>query len=233
MQPMQRARSETAKLAREDSILTAAEILLRQSGYDAMTMQAVATAAGLAKGTLYLYFTSRESLVLAVHGRLFDRWIDRFAVYQPELTGFDGFCRDFARHYADDPLFLQLAGFATALLEPQLDREAYIKSKRGMARRVKRLAGLVCQQFSIAPTAAQKLIWGFLTIAGGTAQMTVRPTVSEADLPDDVVAFTGLANFETVFVNAAAPLGGNLMSRRDRPCDARPFVMPGVAGEFV
>lgn len=210
---MQRARSETAKLAREDSILTAAEILLRQSGYDAMTMQAVATSAGLAKGTLYLYFTSRESLVLAVHGRLFDRWIDRFAVYQPELTGFDGFCRDFARHYADDPLFVQLAGFATALLEPQLDREAYIKSKRGMARRVKRLAGLVCQQFSISPTAAQKLIWGFLTIAGGTAQMTVRPTISEADLPDDVIAFTGLANFETVFVNAAVTLGGNLMSR--------------------
>ena len=210
---MQRARSETAKLAREDSILTAAEILLRQSGYDAMTMQAVATAAGLAKGTLYLYFTSRESLVLAVHDRLFDRWIDRFAVYQHESNGFDGFCHNFARHYADDPLFLQLAGFATALLEPQLDREAYIKSKRAMARRVKRLAGLVCQQFSIAPTAAQKLIWGFLTIAGGTAQMTVRPTVSEADLPDDVIAFTGLANFETVFMNAAAPLGGNLMSR--------------------
>jgi AcrR family transcriptional regulator len=213
MQPMQRARSETAKLAREDAILTAAEILLRQSGYDAMTMQAVATAAGLAKGTLYLYFTSRESLVLAVHGRLFDRWIDRFAVYQPELTGFDGFCRDFARHYADDPLFLQLTGFANALLEPQLDREAYIKSKRGMARRVKRLAGLVCQQFSIAPAAAQKLIWGFLTIAGGTAQMTVSSPITEADLPDDVVAFRGLANFKTVFLNAAAPLGTNLISR--------------------
>ena len=210
---MQRARSETAKLKREVSILTATEILLRQSGYDSMTMQAVATAAGLAKGTLYLYFTSRESLVLAVHGRLFDRWIDRFAVYQPELTGFDGFCRDFARHYADDPLFLQLAGFATALLEPQLDREAYIKSKRGMARRVKRLAGFVCQQFSIAPAAAQKLIWGFLTIAGGTAQMTVRPPVAKTDLPDDVIAFTGLANFETVFVNAAAPLRANLISR--------------------
>ena len=210
---MQRARSETAKLEREDSILTATEILLRQSGYGSMTMQEVATAAGLAKGTLYLYFTSRESLVIAVYGRLFDRWIDRFAVHQPEFTSFDGFCRDFARHYADDPLFLQLAGFANALLEPQLDREAYIKSKRGMARRVKRLAGLVCQQFAIAPTAAQKLIWRFLTIAGGTAQMTVRSTVSEADLPDDVIAFTGLANFETVFVNAAAPLGSNLMSR--------------------
>ena len=213
VQPMQRARSRTAKLEREDSILTATELLLRQTGYDSMTMQAVATVAGLAKGTLYLYFTSRESLVLAVHGRLFDRWIDRFAVYQPELAGFNGFCRDFARHYADDPLFLQLAGFANALLERQLDRHDYIRSKRGMARRVKRLAGLVCRQFSIAPAAAQKLIWGLLTIAGGTAQMTARQPVTKADLPDDVIAFMGLANFETVFLNAAIPLGANIISR--------------------
>ena len=213
MNPMQRARSETEKLEREGSILTATEILLRQSGYESMTMQAVATAAGLAKGTLYLYFTSRESLILAVHGRLFDRWIDRFAAHQPELADFDGFCRDFARHYADDPLFLQLAGFANALLEPQLDLEALVKSKRGMARRLKRLAGLVCQQFSIAPVAAQKLIWGFLTIAGGTAQMTARQSVTKADLPADVIAFIGLANFETVFLNAATPLGANIISR--------------------
>jgi hypothetical protein len=59
---------------------------------------------------------------------------------------------------------------------------------------------------------AQKLIWGFLTIAGGTAQMTVRPPVTKADLPDDVVAFTGLAN-ETVSANAAARLGASLTSR--------------------
>jgi hypothetical protein len=32
-------------------------------------------------------------------------------------------------------------------------------------------------------------------------------------LPDDVVAFRGLANFKTVFLNAAAPLGTNLISR--------------------
>ncbi|MDB9891119.1 TetR/AcrR family transcriptional regulator [Alphaproteobacteria bacterium] len=210
---MQRARSETEKLEREGSILTATEIFLRESDYDSMTMQAVATAAGVAKGTLYLYFTSRESLVLAVHDRLFDRWIDRFAVHQPELAGFVGFCRDFARHYSYDPLFLQLAGFANALLEPQLDREAYIKSKRGMARRVKRLAGLVCQQFVIEPVAAQKLIWGFLTIAGGTAQMTAHQSVTKADLPGDVIAFMGLANFETVFLNAAIPLGANIIPR--------------------
>ena len=210
---MQRARSESAKLEREDSILTATEILLRQSGYDSMTMQAVATAAGLAKGTLYLYFASRESLVIAVYGRLFDRWIDRFAVHKPELNGFDGFCRDFARHYSDDTLFLQLSGFINSLAEPQLDRQAFINGKRAMVRRVKRLAGLVCQQFSVTPVAAHKLIWGFLTIAGGAAQLTVRLPVTRTALPDDVIAFISLANFETVFVNAAAPLGLNFISR--------------------
>ena len=132
---MQRARSESAKLEREDSILTATEILLRQSGYDSMTMQAAATAAGLAKGTLYLYFASRESLVIAVYGRLFDRWLDRLAVHKPESNGFDEFCRDFARHYSDDALFLQLSGFINSLAEPQLDREAFINGKRAMARR--------------------------------------------------------------------------------------------------
>jgi AcrR family transcriptional regulator len=210
---MQRAISETAKLEREDSVLTATEILLRQSGYDSMTMQEVATATGLAKGTLYLYFASRESLVFAVYGRLFDRWIDRFTARQPEFVSFDGFCQDFARYYADNLLFLQLAGFANALLEPQIDREAYINGKRGMARRVKRLAGSVCQQFSIEPAAAQKLIWGLLTIAGGAAQMTVSPPVTKSSLPDDVVAFVGSANFETVFLNAASLLEANTIPR--------------------
>ena len=212
MQVKQRARSEMAKSEREDSIIMAAELLLRQSGYDAMTMQAVATAAGLAKGTLYLYFTSRESLVLAVYGRLFDRWVGRFVVHEAELTGFDGFCRDFVRHYADDPLFLQLTGFANALLEPQLDHAAYIAGKRGMMRRVKRLAGCLCQQFDVAPGNAQKLVWGLLTIAGGTAQMTVQPPFAQPDLPDDVTAFTDLAHFETVFLNAAVPFGRSFVS---------------------
>ena len=74
-----RARSKAAKSERKDEIIAAAETLLRQLGYDTMTMQAVAMEAGLGKGTLYLYFSSREGLVLNVYGRLFDKWIDQFA----------------------------------------------------------------------------------------------------------------------------------------------------------
>ena len=200
-----RARSDAQKAVRESTIVDAAEALLRRAGYDAMTMQAVATASGLAKGTLYLYFNSRETLVLAVYGRLFDRWVDDFAMVSPDLTGFDQLCDDFARSYARDPLFLQLAGFAASLLEPHLSADDFIVAKRLMARRVKRLSGIVCSRMKIDPVAAQHLVWRLLTIAGGTAQMTVSSRLDASALPDDVRAFAGLAEFHTVFLNAAKP----------------------------
>ena len=50
MELKKRARSATAKLERQDAILSATEALLRQSGFDMMTMQAVAKASGLGKG---------------------------------------------------------------------------------------------------------------------------------------------------------------------------------------
>ena len=59
MQFKKRARSKAAKSERKDAIIAAAETLLRQSGYDAMTMQAVAMEAGLGKGTLiFIFFQS-------------------------------------------------------------------------------------------------------------------------------------------------------------------------------
>lgn len=206
MQTKQRARSNAAKVERKDSIMSAAEALLRQSGYDAITMQAVATEAGVAKGTLYLYFPSREMLLLDVYGRLFDHWIDRFASHVSELTGVEEFCRDFYQYYAADRLFLQLTGFAVSLLDLQLDREAYIKDKRAMAVRVKKLAGIAYQRLNMNPILAQKFIWGLLTVASGAVQMTMRPAIASKNLPEDVLAFIGSTSFETVFLNAAVPL---------------------------
>jgi AcrR family transcriptional regulator len=62
------------KEKRYHAILKAAErLLLRSTGRDA-SMAQVAAEAGLAKGTVYLYFSSKEELLLA----LFERNIDSF-----------------------------------------------------------------------------------------------------------------------------------------------------------
>ena len=63
---MGRARSAEAKHARREQILAAAADLLRRDEYAALTMASVAAAAGLAKGTPYLYWQSKEELFLTV-----------------------------------------------------------------------------------------------------------------------------------------------------------------------
>ena len=200
-----RARTNSQKLQRNAMIIDAAEQLLRQSGFDAMTMQAIARVAGLAKGTSYLYFDSRQALILAVYDRLFDRWIDDFAATRPRCDDLEQLYRDFAGCYESDPLFVQLAGFSTALLFPQPDVAELITAKRAMARRVKRLAGIVCARLTIDAAAGQRLVWRLLTVAGGTAQMTAQPAFSARELPADVRAFVDLADFQTVFMNAMMP----------------------------
>ncbi len=206
-----RARSKAAKSERKDEIIAAAETLLRQFGHDAMTMQAVAMESGLGKGTLYLYFSSREGLILDVYGRLFDKWIDQFASQVPKVTSVEEFCQNFGHFYTDDPLFIKLTGFAISLAEPQLDRGSFIRGKRALASRVKKLAGIACQRLPMTPVLAQKFIWGLLTVASGATQMSIRPHHSSEGFPDDVTSFIRSTNFETVFLNAAVPLCSGIM----------------------
>jgi len=56
--------------AREEAILDAVNRLLSEKGYDLMTMDDVADAVGVAKGSLYKHFSSKERLAAAVMTRL-------------------------------------------------------------------------------------------------------------------------------------------------------------------
>jgi AcrR family transcriptional regulator len=59
-------KKEIVTAFRTQEILAAARKLLDQSGLEAMTMDEIATAAGVAKGTLYLYFQSKDDLLQAM-----------------------------------------------------------------------------------------------------------------------------------------------------------------------
>ena len=70
----QRARNDEDKQARRASILTEAGRLLGEHPYARITMAQVAGACGLAKGTLYLYFRSKEELFLGLLERELLEW---------------------------------------------------------------------------------------------------------------------------------------------------------------
>ena len=59
-------KKEIVTAFRTREILAAARKLLEQRGPEAMTMEEIAAAAGVAKGTLYLYFLSKDDLILAL-----------------------------------------------------------------------------------------------------------------------------------------------------------------------
>lgn len=61
---------------REDAILDATHALLARKGYEPMTMDDVAAEVGIAKGSLYKHFPSKEKLAAAVLTRLMQQAIE-------------------------------------------------------------------------------------------------------------------------------------------------------------
>ncbi len=79
----QRAIDQTEKTERRQQILQSAAALFESATYDQVSMAEVARTSGLAKGTLYLYFQTKEELFLALIDEAFDQW---FTDLQQRLT---------------------------------------------------------------------------------------------------------------------------------------------------
>ncbi|MFG2754923.1 TetR/AcrR family transcriptional regulator [Streptomyces wuyuanensis] len=73
---------------RRRQILDATAALLLADGYETLTVSKVAARAGVAKGTVYLYFDSKQELLAALQAEMWDRMLQRPAALlkQPELT---------------------------------------------------------------------------------------------------------------------------------------------------
>ena len=58
---------------RKDQIIKAAEEVFTQKGFSDARMDDIAGETGLSKGTLYLYFKSKDELIIAILDRIFQR----------------------------------------------------------------------------------------------------------------------------------------------------------------
>ena len=134
----QRAIQAEDKHERHHAILDAAERLLLRSPERIANVAEVADEAGLAKGTVYLYFPSKEELLLAVHERNIDGFfralIDRLAEDRP--TAIADVLALTHRHMVAPPLFLPLAARCFGLMGQSVPPEAGLAFKRRMAERL-------------------------------------------------------------------------------------------------
>ena len=100
-------RREREKAERREAIVDAAEVVFVRDGYAASTMGLIANEAEVSKGTLYLYFESKDDLRGAIAERWLGLLIDRL---RPKLevakTGIDGVAavlEAYDEHFAATP----------------------------------------------------------------------------------------------------------------------------------
>jgi AcrR family transcriptional regulator len=128
------------KQERHDAILDAAERLLLRSPERLAHVAEVADEARLAKGTVYLYFPSKEELLLALHERSIDGFF-RAVIARVERkapVSFDDMLALTRRHLVEPPLFLPLASRCFGLMAQSIPKAAAAAFRQRMSDRLER-----------------------------------------------------------------------------------------------
>lgn len=93
--PESTAKRERRKEARPGELLEAALELFVEKGFAATRVEEVAARAGVSKGTLFLYFPSKEELLKAV---VRENISGRFSEWNAEFSAFEGSTADMLKH---------------------------------------------------------------------------------------------------------------------------------------
>ncbi|MGA9855224.1 MAG: TetR family transcriptional regulator [Gammaproteobacteria bacterium] len=139
MQPSSRAITDDQKQRRRDSILAVAMARFADTPYDALIMDAIASDAEVAKGTLYLYFRSKEELFLALYEHELGRWFDELdAALEKNRSGasFDSVVQLMGASLKERPTFLRLMAILHTVLERNVDHDTALHFKTNLKARV-------------------------------------------------------------------------------------------------
>ncbi|MCG8425615.1 MAG: TetR/AcrR family transcriptional regulator [Proteobacteria bacterium] len=93
------SRRDRERRARRSSILNAADAVFNSKGFDQATMDDIAAEAELSKGTLYLYFKSKDDLFTALSSRMMHEVVvDYEALAEGRPTGIEAIRAMLVRH---------------------------------------------------------------------------------------------------------------------------------------
>lgn len=168
-----RALREEDKQRRRQEILDAAERLFRERPDGLASMDELALAAGLAKGTLYLYFRSKEEVLVALHERNANEFFDRLHAL---LEGGRAFSIDeliaLGRElFIDRPERLSLASLVVGLTERQVAPEAALRFKMALGERLLAVGQALDARLGLAPGEGTRLLNASYAIVIGMWQL--------------------------------------------------------------
>lgn len=169
-----RALGDKEKEERRGDILSLAGSLLAHKSYEEIRMADIAADLGLAKGTLYLYFPSKESLFLSLLAESLDQALQRIleVVSQPQ-TSIDAIASVASSFLAQNPTLPRLLAMVHSVLEQNVPWEEAVAFKRRLADFIQSAAsGIAGKVPGLGPQEATKFFLYLYAQIVGLVQLT-------------------------------------------------------------
>lgn len=142
-----RAMSDSAKQHRRQAILDAALLALVDTPFEQLTVAQLAERLGLAKGTLYLYFSTKEALFLEIQQQQLALWFDELesalTSAQPATLGPEQLAELICGTISKCPLMPRLLTVLHSVLERNITLDQALAFKLFVLERFNRAAALL------------------------------------------------------------------------------------------
>ncbi len=149
----QRAMATADKEERRNAILDAVEALFLEQPDRMANVSEVAGTAGLAKGTVYLYFPSKEEMLLALHERHVARFFAELmrVLDSGSVVGFDEVMAVTRKHLIRAPGYLSLTSRCFGMMDRDIPTETAIAFKVRVGQALERGGAGLERHFPLGP----------------------------------------------------------------------------------
>ncbi|MEZ4469266.1 MAG: TetR family transcriptional regulator [bacterium] len=173
--------SPEAREARREAIVVAAAAVFAEHRYPAVTMAEIAARAGVAKGTPYLYYPTKEALFLALYLQRMDAWLAALAVALAPVEGAGAIADGFAHSLAAHPDVVRLVALLHGTLEQNVEADDVLRFKHAAAAQLAPLVALLEERAGVAAGQGMACLTAIRGLVVGLAQMaSPAPAVAAA-----------------------------------------------------
>jgi len=145
-----RAISEKDKQKKKEKILKTAWNLFKKAEGKLPTVAVIAQKSGLSKGTVYLYFKTKEEIFLQLYLNKLQEWhesvADKIDKCSGKISEFE-FAEIITDYVIKNPLLLRLASLVRGVLEEKTKDEVIVETRAQIAHLLECCGQLTCQNF--------------------------------------------------------------------------------------
>ena len=199
----QRARSAEQKALRRQAVLEAAETYFQEVGYEAFSMTQLGKRSGVAKGTLYLYFDTREALFLTLYEQSLMRWSRVFIDQLSDGITSEAYATRLYRTALADGVFLPLLIRLEHVIEHNVAIPRLIESKRIFIKQVEVVAKRSTTALKLGAAQAIEVVKTMGVLLIGATQTDQSPSFANDALPTDVQSLIASFSSEPLFIKNA------------------------------